>query len=141
MRPCGLMDKALVFGTKDCRFESCQGHGSATTDGLAHMSSSHRSSALASKRCRDVANLEPCIAEWRSGQRVVLITQRSVDRNHAPLHSFPVARGGIAHSQQQFPFSINQEIILPLTPASSPRSIIMHTSICLAWQHVRAAVG
>ena len=26
-RPCGLMDKALVFGTKDCRFESCQGHG------------------------------------------------------------------------------------------------------------------
>ena len=25
-RPCGLMDKALVLGTKDCRFESCQGH-------------------------------------------------------------------------------------------------------------------
>ena len=25
-RPCGLMDKALVFGNKDCRFESCQGH-------------------------------------------------------------------------------------------------------------------
>ena len=25
-RPCGLMDKALVFGTKDCRFDSCQGH-------------------------------------------------------------------------------------------------------------------
>ena len=24
--PCGLMDKALIFGTKDCRFESCQGH-------------------------------------------------------------------------------------------------------------------
>ena len=24
--PCGLMDKALVFGTKDCRFDSCQGH-------------------------------------------------------------------------------------------------------------------
>ena len=24
--PCGLMDKALVFGTTDCRFESCQGH-------------------------------------------------------------------------------------------------------------------
>ena len=23
--PCGLMDKALVFGTKDCRFESYQG--------------------------------------------------------------------------------------------------------------------
>ena len=23
-RACGLMDKALVFGTKDCRFESCQ---------------------------------------------------------------------------------------------------------------------
>ena len=25
-RPCGLMDKALVFGTKGCRIESCQGH-------------------------------------------------------------------------------------------------------------------
>ena len=24
--PCGLMDKALVFGTKDCSLESCQGH-------------------------------------------------------------------------------------------------------------------
>ena len=23
--PCGIMDKALVLGTKDCRFESCQG--------------------------------------------------------------------------------------------------------------------
>ena len=25
-RSCGLMDKALVFGTKDCRLESCQDH-------------------------------------------------------------------------------------------------------------------
>ena len=25
------MDKALVFGTKDCRFESCQGHSVVTT--------------------------------------------------------------------------------------------------------------
>ena len=24
-RPCGLMDKALVFGSKDCRFETCHG--------------------------------------------------------------------------------------------------------------------
>ena len=24
-RPCGLMDKALVFGTKECRFKSCPG--------------------------------------------------------------------------------------------------------------------
>ena len=24
-RPCGLMDKALVCGANDCRFESCQG--------------------------------------------------------------------------------------------------------------------
>ena len=29
MWPCGLMDKALVFGTKDCRLESCQGHACA----------------------------------------------------------------------------------------------------------------
>ena len=29
-RPCGLKDKALVFGTKDCRFESCQGHAVGT---------------------------------------------------------------------------------------------------------------
>ena len=30
--PCGLMDKALLFGSKDCRFESCQGH----SDGAQH---------------------------------------------------------------------------------------------------------
>ncbi len=30
--PCGLMDKALVFGTKDCRFESCQGQPLAACD-------------------------------------------------------------------------------------------------------------
>ena len=24
--PCGLLDKAVVFGTKDCRLEFCQGH-------------------------------------------------------------------------------------------------------------------
>ena len=29
--PCGLMYKALVFGAKDCRLESCQGHTSMTT--------------------------------------------------------------------------------------------------------------
>ena len=28
---CGLMDKALVFGTKDCRFESYQDHISIDT--------------------------------------------------------------------------------------------------------------
>ena len=33
------MYKALVFGTKDCRFESCQGHGSATKDSCAAKSS------------------------------------------------------------------------------------------------------
>ena len=32
IRPCGLMDKALVFGTKDCRFESCQGHSPSFTE-------------------------------------------------------------------------------------------------------------
>ena len=26
------MDKALVFGTKDCRFESCQGHAFLATE-------------------------------------------------------------------------------------------------------------
>ena len=34
--PCGLMDKALVFGTKDCRFESCQGHWRTTRRWRAH---------------------------------------------------------------------------------------------------------
>jgi hypothetical protein len=32
--PCGLMDKALVFGTKDCRFESCQGHSFLAVAGV-----------------------------------------------------------------------------------------------------------
>ena len=30
-RSCGLMDKALVFGTKDCRFESCQDQAKVKT--------------------------------------------------------------------------------------------------------------
>ena len=34
--PCGLMDKALVFGTKDCRFESCQGHISSGAKHWTH---------------------------------------------------------------------------------------------------------
>ena len=34
--PCGLMDKALVFGTKDCRFESCQGHSCTHNRQKAH---------------------------------------------------------------------------------------------------------
>ena len=37
MWPCGLMDKALVFGTKDCRFESCQGHVVAAQFSANHM--------------------------------------------------------------------------------------------------------
>ena len=28
------MDKALVFGTKDCRFESCQGHAFLATEAI-----------------------------------------------------------------------------------------------------------
>ena len=31
------MDKALVFGTKDCRFESCQGHYILGSSGLGLM--------------------------------------------------------------------------------------------------------
>ncbi len=32
------MDKALVFGTKDCRFESCQGHPlHASSQGRPHV--------------------------------------------------------------------------------------------------------
>ena len=36
MRSCGLMDKALVFGTKDCRFESCQDHYYSGLNSLSH---------------------------------------------------------------------------------------------------------
>ena len=35
--PCGLMDKALLFGSKDCRFESCQGHFSITNNTITIM--------------------------------------------------------------------------------------------------------
>ncbi len=37
--PCGLMDKALVFGTKDCRFESCQGHFAGHVAGRSRLAS------------------------------------------------------------------------------------------------------
>ncbi len=36
----GLMDKALVLGTTDCRFESCQGHF-CDTEGAACMRASN----------------------------------------------------------------------------------------------------
>jgi hypothetical protein len=44
------MDKALVFGTKDCRFESCQGHLSRAP----HVSAS--ASAYTSLRSRSIGN-------------------------------------------------------------------------------------
>ena len=40
-RPCGLMDKALVSGTKDCRFESCQGHVYSLCMPLPHQVPQH----------------------------------------------------------------------------------------------------
>ena len=41
-RPCGLMDKALVFGTKDCRFESCQGHFALLPAIMCYVCAAHR---------------------------------------------------------------------------------------------------
>jgi hypothetical protein len=46
-RPCGLMDKALVFGTKDCRFESCQGH--------SRLAASQRAAVALATRVRGLA--------------------------------------------------------------------------------------
>ena len=48
-RLCGLMDKALVFGTKYCRLESCQGHAArkariATPDHAGLLASARRHS-------------------------------------------------------------------------------------------------
>ena len=62
------MDKALVFGTKDCRFESCQGHlckalvcplllgqvkalGAAATIGISHKKSVEHGQAVSMQFC------------------------------------------------------------------------------------------
>ena len=53
--PCGLMDKALVFGTKDCSFESCQGHAvHAGSGGILHsrQQRGHRSPEAGTQRVR-----------------------------------------------------------------------------------------
>ena len=39
--PCGLMCKALVLGTKDCRFESCQGHFASQRPNVCCMCAGH----------------------------------------------------------------------------------------------------
>ena len=46
-RPCGLMDKALVFGTQDCRFESCQGQKFGESDSWIESSSGSAECATA----------------------------------------------------------------------------------------------
>ena len=51
-RPCGLMDKALVLGTKDCRFESCQGHTERTGRGFRSGDCSVSQSLRDTDRCR-----------------------------------------------------------------------------------------
>ena len=63
------MDKALVFGTKDCRFESCQGHlckalvcplllgqevkalGAAATIGISHKKGVEHGQAVSMQFC------------------------------------------------------------------------------------------
>ena len=55
--PCGLVDKALVFETKDCRLESCQGHALgraciATPDHAGLLESARRRFCHAVKHCK-----------------------------------------------------------------------------------------
>ena len=51
-RPCGRMDKGLVLGTKDCRFESCQGHTERTGRGFRSGDCSVSQSLRDTDRCR-----------------------------------------------------------------------------------------
>ena len=73
--PCGLMDKALVFGTKDCRFESCQGHIFSLQTGfplavpLLQSSSSaigyHSKNAASEDRTHDLRIMRPTRCQLR----------------------------------------------------------------------------
>ncbi len=77
-RPCGLMDKALVFGTKDCWFESCQGHFC-----VAHGGGGVRAS-------QQLVAVRPCLSRARClWRRVVRAGSCAVTRPNAALQ-----RGG-----------------------------------------------
>ena len=65
-RSCGLMDKALVFGTKDCRFESCQDHSSCAA-ALHHIGASFPS-RLTCRFAPGPATALPCCASHAADQ-------------------------------------------------------------------------
>ena len=54
------MDKALVFGTKDCRFESCQGHG----PGESERKNATTERADAPEWARPASKPKDSVTEW-----------------------------------------------------------------------------
>ena len=86
----------------------------------------YKSMICFSRRSTDFDQLRhTSTAEWRSGQRVGLITQRSVDRNHAPLflqinawcwHCFSMGR---AQSNARYGEATPATTTTPITSASA----------------------
>ena len=60
------MDKALVFGTKDCRFESCQGHLSLCCMRPGVVARQHAAVAGAAKAPGSVKGVTPCGTRTRN---------------------------------------------------------------------------
>ena len=67
------MDKALVFGTKDCRFESCQGHfllnagGRAANERESKSVPMDKAFALHSEDCEFAQMLPHGLEPWTFG--------------------------------------------------------------------------
>ena len=67
MWPCGLMDKALVFGAKDCRLESCQGQLVSVAVWLKQVGAQATWSFCQSRLASGC-----CVATWSSSDLVLV---------------------------------------------------------------------
>ena len=89
VRPCGLMDKALVFGTKDCRFESCQGHPLVIVWSKPHLAQWASDESPSGDGGIRVWDTSASLAAWRHGRGKHCTSQRLRSRGQG----LPPVRG------------------------------------------------
>ena len=132
---CGLMDKALVLGTKDCRFESCQDHvlhlkRCVCTLGLhmqAWVTCCSRSTQLS---CRSLVHLgttrRPDDKSWLPPPRVGIarmpLRARGIMRPPGATHGMLVI-GGLAQMARSRPDSVTRSLRGSVVRGPRPRQL------------------
>ena len=115
-RPCGLMDEALVFGTKDCRLESCQNQGVGKARGLSvtdaacsEAGARHAIAACARPRAlpRQMGSVMTCSGgaryplRPRCGPQAPLLTPHIAGRLKLDRHARQLAKDVFLHCLQR----------------------------------------